>query len=203
MGKAVIEKYFGEARKIRTISLDTNIINDVLFYIFNQERKILSSFEREYMERCKISYNLLFTFLCTRVKFVGIKTVRKELSYKGALLKVYRSLFLNEVKIKAEIRTLAKSYQKGAGLSPADAAILATVSAGNIDLFCSWNRKDIVKESTLEAIRKINGRMGLKMPLILTPEMFLERFGVTQERTILFTVSQIPKGFRPRFSYPT
>jgi len=202
MSKALVEKYFGNARKIRRVSLDTNIIIDVLYFIYNQDRRNQSPGEREYLERCETSYNLLFTFLCTRVDLLGIKTIRKELSHKTFLLKVYRSLFPKEVKNTPDVRNLAKVYQTKAGLKAADAVILASVVLGNVDMFCSWNRKDIVRERTLEAIKRINDAKGLKFPLILTPDMFLERFGVTQKRTVLFTVSQIPKVFRPRFSYP-
>jgi len=200
--REALEKYFGQARKIRNVSLDTNIIIDVLFHMYFRDTLSKSSWGRSYLERCKESSDLLFTFLCTRVNLFGIRAVRRELSKKSALLKIYRAIFKKEVGKTPEIRSLSKLYEKRANIKPVDAVILATVSVGKIDLFCTWNREDMVKEKSLEIIEKINKSKHLNVPLIITPTMFLERFGVTQRKTVLFTVSKVPPVFRPRFSYP-
>ena len=201
--REAIEKYFGEARKIRSVPLDTNIIIDGLFHIYLRDTLGKTPWGISYSKRCKESSDLLFTFLCTRVNLFGISAVRKELSGKNALLKIYRSIFKNEIKKTPEIRNLAKIYEKKANIKPVDAVILATASIGKIDMFCTWNREDMVKEKSLEKIEKINKSKHINVPLIITPTMFLERFGITQQKTVLFTVSKVPKLFRPRFSYPT
>ena len=196
-----LEKYFGEARKIRSISLDTNIIIDVLFHMYLRNSLGKGSWVKDYLARCEESYNLLFTFLCSRVKFIGIKSVRKELSSKG-LLNIYRSLFKEEIKMNPQIRGLARLYESAANIKSVDAIILATVTLSDIDLFCTWNREDMVKEKSLQKMEEINREKNLNIPVIITPKMFLERFGITQKKTILFTVSKVPKVFRPRFSFP-
>jgi len=110
--REALEKYFGQARKIRNVSLDTNIIIDVLFHMYFRDTLSKSSWGRSYLERCKESSDLLFTFLCTRVNLFGIRAVRRELSKKCALLKIYRAIFKKEVgkllKLEAYLNCMRK-----------------------------------------------------------------------------------------------
>ncbi|MBM4039924.1 MAG: type II toxin-antitoxin system VapC family toxin [Planctomycetes bacterium] len=76
-----------------------------------------------------------------------------------------------------DVRRLAGAYQKRTGLS-ADARVdlmhvaLAVVHA--IDYLVTWNCAHIANEQVTRRIADVNREQGLFMPLIVTPEVFLQ-----------------------------
>ncbi len=146
---------FDITKKIRTISLDTNVLSDVPCYYMLKQKKRLSEKKKSYYERCCKSMNSIILILSVRVKPPGIKIVKKELKSKPAFLELYNAIFEKQISVNKEIKYLAKSYMS-TGIKAPDALILASASVGNVDLFLSWNRRDIVNENNLERIRTIN-----------------------------------------------
>ncbi len=56
-----------------------------------------------------------------------------------------------------------------------DAAHLAIASYHEVDFLLTWNCKHLANVNKLEHIQKINMRLGLLTPLIITPEqLFME-----------------------------
>ena len=55
-----------------------------------------------------------------------------------------------------------------------DAAHLAIASYHSVDFLLTWNCKHIANANKYEHIQKINRRLGLLTPLLLTPEMLFK-----------------------------
>lgn len=179
---------FAITKKIRTVSLDTNVLSDIPYYYMLKQKKKLSEKKKLYYERCRKSMDSIILILSVKVKPLGIKVVKKELKRKPAF-------FERQVNINKEIRYLARNYVN-IGIKAPDALILASASVGNVDLFLSWNRRDIVNENNLKTIEKINKKRGVSFPLFATPEEFLERVFLTDRQTICFSQTPIPPGYR-------
>jgi len=73
----------------------------MFFFICIFDTLSKSSWERSYLEGCKESSDLLFTFLCTRVNLFGIRAVRRGLSKKTALLKIFKKEVGKVLKLEA------------------------------------------------------------------------------------------------------
>jgi len=190
-----ISDFWGQSRKIRTVSIDTNVISDILALKLYHLKKIGG-----FQDRWEKSFQLLSLLFTVKVKRLGINVVKRELSGYASLRKLYDTVFTKTIPTSTAIRRLAKAYREKINIKPADSFILATASVKNIDCFFSWNRRDIVNVKTLKAVRKINKKRKFKMPLIITPEDFLKRFAISQVFTLGFYREAIPRGYRPHFS---
>lgn len=189
-------------RKIRTISLDTDVISDLIFYDILERKTKPSKEERQYLEICEESFETVLILLSVRVKINGIKVIRKELE-KSGFEELYKKIFIHsEVGIDKEIRNLAKTYIRESEIKDADALILASVSCGNIDIFLSRNRRHMLNPKFQSAIRKINNNRGKRTPLIISPSTFLEHIFLSDKNTICYSRLQLPKEFRPQISFP-
>ena len=190
---------FGHTHKIRSMSVDTNVISDVIPYIQYSERRKPPSKEesRQYFKRCKESVHALAIGLSFKMRLLGTPTVRRELKRRPGLIGLYNNFFYNgTLRVDKNTRNLAKSYIDKINLSVADAYIIATISMSKVDLFLSWNRRDIVNPNNTQKISLINKKKGIPMPVFATPKEFLERVFLTDMQTIGITDRPIPEGFR-------
>jgi predicted nucleic acid-binding protein len=79
--------------------------------------------------------------------------------------------------LNEDVRSLAGDYQKRSGLSP-DARVdlmhvaLAVVHA--IDYLVTWNCAHIANDHVIRRIADVNREQGRFMPVIVTPEVFLQ-----------------------------
>lgn len=194
--------YFGEPRKIRSISVDSDVIIDVPALKVLQARARLSKEEKKYVRRCEFSFQLLSLAFAVKVDIVGTEIIERELSFYPTLKDLYERIFDRTAPLSPETKRLAKSYVDKKHIKPADAFILASISDGRIDCLLSWNREHMVNALTIEAVRGINKSKGLPAPLIITPEDFLSRITLSQDQTICFFPDPIPQQFRLQF-YPS
>jgi hypothetical protein len=191
-----LKDFWGQSRKIRTASVDTDVISDILAL----KCSYLGTPIRDFHNRWEKSFQLLSLLFSVKVKIVGLGVIKRELSEYTSLRKLYDTVFSTTIKTSSTIKKLARAYRTKTNIKPADTFILATASVGNIDCFFSWNRKDIVNEKTLKVIEKINKSRNIQTPLIITPEDFLDgRFAISQILTLSFFSEAIPCGYRPRF----
>lgn len=194
--------YFGEPRKIRSISVDSDVIIDVPALKVLQARARLNKEEKKYVRRCEFSFQLLSLASAVKVDIVGTEIIKRELSLYSALKDLYGMVFDRTILLYPEIKRLAKNYVDKRNLKAADSLILASISIGRIDCFLSWNREHMVNALTIEAVRGINKSKGLPAPLMITPEDFLSRITLSQDQTICFFPDPIPQQFRLQF-YPS
>jgi predicted nucleic acid-binding protein len=188
---------FQETKKIRTISFDTNVISDILYY-YILERKGGIYRKGIYAERLSDSAESVILSLAVNVKVVGIDMIRKELKRRPLLAELYAAVFESEIRMSKEIRWLARKYKEDIRIGNADSLIMASASVGKIDLFLSWNRDDIVNDSNLERIKGINKKRGVSFPVFATPQEFLDRFFLTQRQTIGLSQLPSPRQFHPK-----
>lgn len=186
---------FPETRKIRTISFDTNIISDIMYYYILERKNKLSKKKKEYLERLSDSMESVILSLSVKIKTVGIDVIRKELKYRSLLPKLYKIIFENQVNVNREIKWLAKSYLDKINIESPDALIMASASVGKIDLFLSWNRDDIVKDSNLKIIEKLNKKRRVPFPVFATPSEFLDRIFLSNRMTICLSQLPMPRRF--------
>jgi predicted nucleic acid-binding protein len=193
---------FGKTRKIRSISIDSDIIIDIPALKILQSKYNLSKEEKKYLERCEVSLQTLSLVFASKVNVLGTEIVKKELAYSPVLRSLYDRVFDKEVPLSSEAKRLAIMYMKKRKIKPADSFILASISVGKIDCFLSWNREHIVNPEVNKLVREINKDRNLPMPLIITPSDFLQRIVLSPERTICFFRDPIPQKFHLHF-YPS
>jgi len=196
---------FGQTHKIRSMSVDTNVISDVIPYVqYSNRRKPLSKEESKlYFERCKQSVHSLAIGLSFKVNLFGTPTVRRELRRRPGLIELYNRFFYGgTLQIDKNTRNLAKMYCDEVNLDIADAFILATISLNRVDLFLSWNRQDIVNINNVQKVSLINRKKRIPLPVLATPKEFLERVFLTDKQTIGITDRPIPEGLRLQ-SFPS
>ncbi len=192
----------GTTKKLRTISIDSDVINDILALEYLKRKTRLTKDERRYLKRCETSFNLLAVLFSIKVDLVGTEIVKKELQRYPPLGRLYDRIFSREIKITVGIRRLTKTYISELNIKPADTLILASISLGKVDCFLSWNREHIVNQKTIESIKKINKKKNIHIPLIITPDDLLPRIFLSQDRTLCYTIVPIPSEFRPQI-YPS
>jgi hypothetical protein len=189
----------GKTKKIRTISFDTDLVSDILPLRYLLSKSKLTKDESGYLERCKLSFQILSLTLSVRVEKIGTELIERELSKVGGLKILYDRIFQRTIEFSSAARKLANAYLEKRNIKPADALLLALITIGNVDCFLSWNRQHIVNSETLKILRQINEKRNLRTPLILTPKDFLERITLSPERAICFYVNTVPSEFRPQF----
>lgn len=192
------EEFLEKTRKIRSVSIDTDVISDILALKLHYTNQI--KMDATQLERCEKSFQLLTLIFSVKVKIVGVGVVKKELSVYPSLRELYDKIFDKEVRTSVGIKRLAQAYIERKSIKEADAFILASVSVGDIDCFFSWNRKHIVNDETIRVLMEINKKRNVRTPLIITPEDFLKRFIISQNLALCFSREVIPRGFLPRFS---
>lgn len=189
-------------KKIRTITLDTNIPLDIPSLIILQNKAKLSKEETEFLKRANYSFEIITLVTAIKVQVVGLDILKKELKFVPSLLTLYDKLVDYEVKVNSKVRKLASAYKQPTSIKSPDALILALTSLNKVDCLLSWNREDIVKESTLKAVKEVNEKQRIPTPIITTPSEFLNRITITPNKTIAFSDQPIPSQYRPKF-YPS
>lgn len=188
--------------KIRIVTLDTNIPMDIPAFIILQNKTKLSKEETEFLKRANYSFEIITLVTAVKVHVVGLDILKKELKFVPSLLTLYDKLVDYEVKVNSKVRKLASAYKQATSIKSPDALILALTGLNRVDCLLSWNREDIVKESTLKAVKEVNEKQKIPTPIITTPADFLNRIIVTPSRTIAFSDQPIPSQYRPKF-YPS
>lgn len=189
-------KRFPETRKIRTVSLDTNILSDAMYYLILESKGKLTKKPKPQMERFSDSMQALTFILSVNVEPIGTELVRKELKRKLLFARLYDAVFgRNQIKITKEVKWLAKKYVKKTKIDNPDALIMASASRGGVDLFLSWNRDDMVNSKNLEKIAKINKKGNIPLPTFATPKEFLDRVFLTDSNTICLSQLPTPRRF--------
>lgn len=197
-----IQDYWEKTKKIRTVSLDTNVILDVLDLKLYESENKLNLFPSNLVERLESSFQILALLFSVNVKILGAKIVKKELNYSSATRLFYEKIFDDDIKHSVQIRRLAENYKNKLGIGYADAFVLASISVGRIDCFFSWNRHDIVSEVKLKAISEINHGKNIPMPIIIQPCDFLERVILSDSMpfSLCFSREAIRRVYLPKFS---
>jgi len=189
----------GIIKKIRTITLDTNIPMDIPALIILRNRSNLSKDETDFLKRANYSLEIITLVSAVKVNVVGLDVLKKELKPVPPLLALYSKLIDHEVKVSSRVRKLANAYKEQVPIKSPDALILALTSSSKVDCLLSWNREDIVKQSTLKSIRSINDKQRIPTPVITTPDDFLSRITLTPSKTIVFSDQLVPSQYRPKF----
>ncbi|MCX6777111.1 MAG: hypothetical protein NTY73_04060, partial [Candidatus Micrarchaeota archaeon] len=129
------------ARKIRSVSADTNVLLDVPnYYSLKARESSLTQEERDMLKRCESSLQVLVMCLTedVRIRRVGLRMVEKELAGDPSILKLYKSVFPPSIKPPQQVKKLAKLYMH-TGIPSADAMIVALASYLQTDVLFSWN----------------------------------------------------------------
>ncbi|HKZ59837.1 MAG TPA: hypothetical protein VJ547_08340 [Candidatus Thermoplasmatota archaeon] len=95
---------------------------------------------------------------------------------------LYLELVNLELPRTREAAALKALYTKVCGLKGPDAEHLAFAVLSGVDAFVSWNRKDILRPSTVGHLARANDLRGLRTPLILDPAEFVRRAKLTPRR---------------------
>jgi len=193
---------FGQTRKIRTISLDTNILSDIVYYLILENMGKLDKKRGDFVIRLKDSFESVLLILSTRIKPIGINIIRKELRRKEHLVHIYNTIFKEEKKPDKNTKQLANKYTASMNIESIDALIMAIASVNGIDIFLSWNRSDIVNEDNLKKIQNINKERGVYFPAFMTPKEFLDRIFLAENRILCLTQTPAPRRFHLQFSFP-
>lgn len=195
-------KCFDEVQRIRRISVDTNVLSKVMYYIILYDKGKLYKKKGISFEELADSLETIIMILSTNIRPVGINIVRKELKKRKDYALLYDSVFKEEVKPNKEIKQLAKFYTNKINIGSADSLIVASASMGKIDVFLSWNRDDIIKKTAIEKIQSINKKRRVHFPILMTPKDFLDHLFFAENRIICLSPIPTPRRFHPRFSFP-
>ncbi len=186
----VKDKFIGNTRKIRTVSLDTNIVIDLA----SEASGYSTSLTQKSLE--------IFSILTARnvnMTLMGCPVVRKELQY-GGLEALYDAISDRESAKGKDVKNLARAYLREINIKPADALIVASLSISKTDVFITRDN-ELAKESVLNKIKEINKPRKIPTPVIVSPSELHERIFLT-ERSICISHSIIHPQFRPKISYP-
>ncbi len=189
----------GIIKKIRTITLDTNIPSDIPSLTILQNKTKSSKEDTNFLKRAKNSLEIITLVSAVKVDVVGLDILKKELKIIPSLSNLYNKLVDYEVKSNSRVRKLANAYKEQVPIKSPDALILALASSSKVDCLLGWNREDIVKQSTLKSIRSINDKQRIPTPVIATPDDFLSRITLTPSKTIVFSDQLVPSQYRPKF----
>jgi hypothetical protein len=193
------------ARKVRSVSADTNVLLDVpSYYPLKAREGSLTSEEKDMLKRCESSLEVLVMCLTEDVKIqrVGLRVVEKELAGDPSILRLYKSVFPPSIKPPQQVKKLAKLYMQEIKIPFPDAMIAALASYLKTDVLFSWNRQDIVKQSVQHAIEEINRKQRVGTPSLITPSDFLSRIYLSNDKSICLSPSPVLQIYRPRFFLP-
>lgn len=56
-----------------------------------------------------------------------------------------------------------------------DCKLVALSTIGKLDMFITWNRRDILNDEAIRIISRVNGRWKFKTPWVITPLEFLHQ----------------------------
>jgi len=94
-----------------------------------------------------------------------------------ALYEVLNMLEFTFVDETVETHSLANEYLN-TGIMPArtldDCRHIAVASIYRCKYILSWNMKHFVKLKTMEMVKRVNEKLGVYQPMILTPAIFIE-----------------------------
>ena len=150
---------------VRSLYLDTNV------FISASETTVLLESSRK----------LIALIQARRVAVVGSALLRQEIaSVQRRLptrrpLQLYLEIAVIEMPATREVRRLGARYGTALGIKGADAEHLAYATLAGIDVFLSWNRKDLVRPATIGGVHVVNAALGLPTPTITDPSDFLKR----------------------------
>jgi predicted nucleic acid-binding protein len=196
-----------QIRKIQSLTLDTNVLLDLpeLPKYFDFEPKG----DEQNARKKRVLDSYMTAVIClsenVSVRKVGIKIVEKELGKTRWLLPVYYQIFPSSVKPDRTAKKLAETYMANAGLKPADALIVGTASANNIDVLLTWNRTDLARDSVRQKIGEINKAARMHVPFICDPTYFIDRLIGSEGKSTMslaLSPSPVPKAYRLGF-YPS
>ncbi len=196
-----MSKFSGRICKIRSMSLDTNVISDIpalsYYETLLQGGLFLEEGEKTHYQRCRSSKKALFILLDFDVRPIGLPIVRKELSVAVPNLRsLYDCLFNVHAPVDNESKALADKYGSALALEPADATVLALACHARVDVLLSWNRHHISRKSTRETLESINAGLHLPTPEILTPDEFLARVMKTEKKAIALSPAPLREIYR-------
>lgn len=156
----------------------------------------MSKAEKRYFQRAAESFEAIIMLLSVNVETVGLSIVRKELSQKPHLTRIYDSTFDRTVRINRDAKSLARAYMLKTSLKAEDALIFALASTGKVDVLLSWNRDDIVNTANLQTVHRINKKRRVRFPIFATPKEFLDRIFMSPAKTICLSHVPIPEQYR-------
>ena len=81
------------------------------------------------------------------------------------------------LRLTDEVERIAQTYMKGLSIpksSIRDAAHLAVASIYNIDYLITWNCAHLANAGIIKKLLKINEKLGIRTPVICTPEELME-----------------------------
>lgn len=194
------KSFLGDVRKLRRVSIDSDVIIDVLALNFLKNKLELSHEEKQYLERCVKSLETLSLLFSVKIELIGSEPVKQELSYFSSLKELYEKVFDSTVNIDRKVKRLARVYLKKKKLKLADALILACVSRSKTDCFLSWDKEHMINNNTAEIVKQVNKSQNLPLPILLSPDEFLKRVTLSQERTLAFSPEPIPTKVTLKFS---
>ncbi len=192
--------FLGDVRKLRTVSIDSDIIIDVLALNILKNKPNLSDEDKKYLERCVKSLEVLSLLFSVKIELVGTEPVKRELSYSPLLKGLYGKVFDSTVSVERKVKQLAQLYLNKKKLKIADALILACVSRNRTDCFISWDKEHMINNNTAEMVNHVNKSQNLPLPILISPDEFLKRVSLSQERTLAFSPEPIPAKVTLRFS---
>jgi hypothetical protein len=145
--------------------LDTNILS-ALFYFgaskFARQQHLKTSewwaLERFYFD--------VYTSNNTELE-LSAGTYKSQIE---ALRAVRRIPYLPETKAVRTYAAMYINHRLVPSTKPGDAVQLAVASVHRIDYLFSWNHAHLVNARVQEALNALNRRMGLRTPLLVSPE---------------------------------
>ncbi len=185
------DKFIGRTRKVRTVSIDTDVVNDLIAEGLGYSSIITKS------------SNEIFTVLSAKnikITFVGCPVVRKELQ-AIKLERFYDVIFDKEVSLSKEVRNLANEYVKQLNIKGSDALIAASASVAGVDIVLTRDKQHMLKYSILDKLREINRKKNVAVPVFISPAELHERIFIA-DRSICVSHEIIPLQFRLQISYP-
>ncbi len=185
-----MSKFSGKMSKVQSMTVDTNVISDMLALVsvygpMLEEGREIPHDEKAYYDRCVASKLCIFTMLDFDVEKIGLKVVYRELLQKPPLHIIYRNLFPIEAKIDRKAKYLSERYKAAFSIPSADATVVALCATNCIDVLLTWNREHLLKQGARENIEKINDAAGISTPEIITPQAFLDRLMLCNKKLSL------------------
>lgn len=195
-----MSKDFWKTKKIRTVSLDTDVLSDVLYREIILGKSLQTKEDKNYLKRADLSFEILKLFFSVKVTTVGSVVVREELKGGGEFLKnLFDNTFDEIAHMNKVAKRLAEKYESKCKIKPADALIIASLSVKKTDCFISWNRKHIANPKNFQIIKFINKYAALPTPMLFTPLEFIQRV-VRDGASNTIWISHEPN---PRKFYPS
>lgn len=185
------DKFIQKTHKIRTASIDTDVISDLIAEFLGYSSATTKS---------SLEIFLILTAREIKIKLIGCPIVRKELKAAG-LERFYNDVFDGDSAVNKNVRNLANLYVKETHVKSSDALIMASASICGIDIVLSRDRTHILKESVLDKIKQINNKRNVPIPIFISPSDLHERLYLG-DKSLFINRTIIEKQFRLRTSFP-